>query len=185
MTGTLSSTALVLHDLGVATGFGGTLFGKFGLDPAARAIASKEERGRILDDAWTRFSPVNLLSIGATAITWIIGRSMFSGRGFGPDMRNLVLAKDVFVGTALATGIANAVLGKQFGDLVEKGEGAIESGLEPSIETPPNTAAVQRATTATGIAYLFALGGIVVTTALLNFKAGKSLRWGAAARYLP
>ncbi|MBV9945606.1 MAG: hypothetical protein JOZ69_02035, partial [Myxococcales bacterium] len=94
---TLSTTAWVLHDLGLATGFGGSLFGKMALHPAAGAASSKEERGRIVNAAWRTYAPVNLLGHVAFALTWAIGRKMLSGRSLGRTARALVLAKDALV----------------------------------------------------------------------------------------
>src|SRR4051794_39401440 len=52
---TASTTAWVLHDLGLAAGFGGTLFGKMALNPAVKEVRSREERGKVLDRAWRGF----------------------------------------------------------------------------------------------------------------------------------
>ncbi len=52
----LSSAAWVMHDLGLATNFGGALFGKVGLHPAVRQITSERERGEVVAEAWKGFS---------------------------------------------------------------------------------------------------------------------------------
>ena len=46
---TLSTTAWVAHNLGLAACFGGLLFGKTALNPSLSAIASEADRGKILN----------------------------------------------------------------------------------------------------------------------------------------
>ncbi|APR87898.1 hypothetical protein A7982_13247 [Minicystis rosea] len=107
----LSTSAWILHDLGMAAGFGGSLFGKAALDPAAKAIGSREERGRVLDDAWGRFRVLDAVALGAMAATWLNGRKAFSRPWTDPTTRALVVAKDILVGGAVVTGAANLVAG--------------------------------------------------------------------------
>lgn len=80
---TLSTTAWVLHDLGLAAGFGGNLFGQVALHPAVRSIESKRERGKVTHVAWDRYKVVNAVALAAMATTWGIGRSVVSGEPSG------------------------------------------------------------------------------------------------------
>ncbi|MBC7794228.1 MAG: hypothetical protein H7Z43_11020, partial [Clostridia bacterium] len=52
MNATLTGTALTLHNLGVAAGFGGSLYGQMALHPALADVQDKAERGKILRKAW-------------------------------------------------------------------------------------------------------------------------------------
>ena len=61
----LSTAARVVHDLGLAVCFGGTLFGKVAFNPSVRALASKPERGRVGGTIWNRFNMLNAASFGA------------------------------------------------------------------------------------------------------------------------
>jgi hypothetical protein len=54
-----SKTGRVVHDLGLLTWFGGTLFGQVSLNPAVSSISDESERGRILNEAWARFQAGN------------------------------------------------------------------------------------------------------------------------------
>jgi hypothetical protein len=175
----LSSAALVAHELGLATGFGGTIFGQFAMDPATRALASAAERGRLSNEAWKRYSPVSTASTAIMALTWLAGRSFISGRRLGRGMRRLVLVKDLFVGAAAASGLATYVLGRE---LWKEGSFPLESGNTPSDETPGRAKALLMAVNMTGLAHLAATGGALATTAMLNIKAGRSSRWGALAK---
>jgi hypothetical protein len=48
---TLAYVTRAAHDIGLATWFGGTTFGKFALNPAVEAISERRERGEVLNRA--------------------------------------------------------------------------------------------------------------------------------------
>lgn len=181
---TLSTTAWVLHDLGLAAGFGGNLFGQVALNPAVRALESKRERGKVAHVAWDRYKTVNAISLAAMAGSWLIGRAIASGREVGRGARALVVAKDVMVGAAVLTGVAAMVAGTRL-DREEGGAPEIESGAEPAAETPERVARLQRATNAFGRASLLLNAAVVAMTTVLAMKAGQSSRWGLFSRLLP
>lgn len=111
---TLSTTAWVLHELGLAAGFGGNLFGSIALHPALKALESK--RARRDGDAerhvaWERYRFVNAASLGAMAVTWLVGRTFLTGREVGRDARSLVVANDLFVLGSVACGVTAMVAG--------------------------------------------------------------------------
>lgn len=170
----LSTSAWILHDLGMAAGFGGNLFGQTALDPAVRKLDSAEQRVRVRDDAWGRFQVVDAVSLGAMAATWLIGRSTFSGRRLGRPMRRLVIAKDVFVGAALLTGVASLVAGALMrkkhhqGALTTKDEAAMRRFLQ--VMGPINAACI---------------AGTIGVNAALAQESGKSFGWSTIARALP
>lgn len=182
----LSTSAWILHDLGMAAGFGGSLFGKAALDPAVKRIGSKEERGRVLDDAWGRFRVLDAVALGAMAATWINGRKAFSRPWTDPTTRALVVAKDILVGGAVVTGAANLVAGMVMHRQQRRssrkaaqsgsGEAAPLLGKEHgpvrffSIVGPLNTA--------------FTAGAIGVTAALSQ-RTGKSWGLRTLSRLLP
>jgi len=185
MNQTLSSSALVIHDLGLATAFGGTLFGKLALDPAAKVLSDPKERGQIVSTAWGAYNLVNLVALGASAVTWLVGRSLLTGREAGRVARPLVVAKDILVGTAFAAGIGNMVAGALFARQAPAARVPIETGMTRHPTTPPRAASLQKATTMLGFVQGLASAGVIGITALLNFRAGKSRRWSRIARALP
>ncbi|MFT3765776.1 MAG: hypothetical protein QM820_09695 [Minicystis sp.] len=182
----LSTSAWILHDLGMAAGFGGTLFGKAALDPAVKAIGSREERGRVLDDAWGRFRVLDAVALGAMAATWWTGRKAFSGRRLGRSMRALVVAKDVLVGGAVVTGVANLVAGVVMHRAQQKhGALPVQSGYQPSAGTPKEAAAAERFLSIVGPINAALVAGAIGVNAALAQESGKSARWSAIANLLP
>lgn len=181
----LSSTALVLHNLGLATGFGGTLFGKIALNPAVKVIDRKEERGQVANAAWNGFNIVNAVSVGTAALTWLIGRAKLSGREIDSETRGLVIAKDVLLGATVALGAANIFSGASLAAQAPEGAVPAETGDTPAAETPSKAAALMKAIDVMGIVNLAAMAGVIGITALLNMRAGASTKWSVVARFLP
>ena len=47
-----------LHKMGLAINLGGTLFGLVALNPSVARDSDRSDRGRVLNEAWTRFQAV-------------------------------------------------------------------------------------------------------------------------------
>ena len=60
-----STLARSLHDLGLATWFGGSLMGAVGLNGAAAVVDQPDQRLRVANAGWARWTPVNLAGIAA------------------------------------------------------------------------------------------------------------------------
>jgi hypothetical protein len=180
----LTTTAQVLHDIGLAAGFGGSLFGKLSLSPAVRAIDDKAQRGKVLEEAWSGQKWVNVLSLGAAALTWFTGRSAISGRSLGKDARAAVVAKDVLVGVYAASTIGSMILGAYLGS-GSQGYVPVEQGGAPAAETPPEKAKALKALRVLGTINLFSMAAVIGVTAFLNQRAASSARWKVISRFLP
>lgn len=185
MTPALSTTGLVLHELGLATGFGGSLFGKIALNPSVRAISSKEERGQVTNLAWNGFNIVNAIAVGTSALTWFIGRARLKGREIDKATRALTLTKDVLIGSTLVLGAANIVSGAMLAKQAPDGAVPSETGLKPADNTPGKAASLMRFINVAGVLNLACMAGVIGVTALLNMKAGVSGRWSVLSRFLP
>src|SRR5918997_3985606 len=72
-----SKVGKVAHNLGMSAWFGGTLFGQVALNPTVSSISDRSERGRVLNEAWSRFQAVNLPAALSTVLGWRLG----GGRG--------------------------------------------------------------------------------------------------------
>src|ERR687898_1253523 len=69
-----------LHDVGLAAWFGGSLMGAVGLNGAAAAVDPAEQRLRVANAGWARWTPVNLAGIAAH----VAGGSMLLVANKGP-----------------------------------------------------------------------------------------------------
>lgn len=182
---TLSTTAWVLHELGLAAGFGGNLFGQIALNPAVAEIQSKRERGKITHVAWERYKTVNGASLALMAGTWFAGRTFLSGSEVGKSARSLTIAKDVLVGSALVTGVGAMVFGRMLDKEVAVTNEPIKSGSRPAAETRRRVADLQRVTNAFGRSHVFMNAAVLAITAVLAMKSGKSTKWSFVSKLLP
>lgn len=174
-----------VHDIGLANWVGGAMFGKFALNPAVRRITARSERGEVVNAAWNGYNVVNAISLGSVALGWLGARltdskpSNLTGRE-----SNLALIKDLLVAGAVATGVANAVLGARLAAQAPDGAVPIESGTTPAPETPAEAASIQRSLGVLGNVNILAGMGIIVVNALMAQEAHSrpAARRGALAR---
>lgn len=182
---TLSTTAWVLHELGLAAGFGGNLFGQIALNPAVAEIQSKRERGKVTHVAWDRYRTINATSLALMAGTWIAGRALLSGREMGATSRGLTVTKDVLVGGALVGGIASMVFGRMLDREMAISNEPIETGSRPAAETRERVAKLQRMTNGFGRLNVVMNAALLAVTTVLAMKSGRSSRWSFVSRLLP
>jgi hypothetical protein len=181
---TLSTTAWVLHELGLAAGFGGNLFGQLALNPAVAEIQSKRERGKVTHVAWDRYRSVNAASLAVMAGTWIAGRTMLSGREVGNTSRMLTLTKDILVGGALVGGIGAMVFGRMLDREMTISNEPIQSGSKPAAETKRKVADLQRLSNGFGRLNVVMNAAVLAVTTVLAMKAGKSSKWTMVSKAL-
>jgi hypothetical protein len=182
---TLSTTAWVLHELGLAAGFGGNLFGQIALNPAVAEIQSKRERGKVTHVAWDRYKAVNGASLALMAGTWFAGRTMLSGREVGRTSRALTITKDALVGAALVSGIGSMIFGRMLDQEMAVSNEPIQSGSRPAAETRKRVADLQRLTNGLGRANVVMNAAILAVTTVLAMKSGRSNKWSFVSRLLP
>ena len=65
MSSTTTTLARSLHDLGLASWFGGTLMGAIGLNGGAAAARAPRDRTRVSSAGWQKWSPVLIASMAA------------------------------------------------------------------------------------------------------------------------
>ncbi len=181
---TLSTTAWVLHELGLAAGFGGNLFGQIALNPAVAEIQSKRERGKVTHVAWDRYKTVNGASLALMAGTWLVGRTMLSGREVGRTSRALTVTKDVLVGGALVGGIGAMVFGRMLDREMKASNEPLQSRSKPAAETKQRVADLQKVTNGFGRLNVVMNAAVLAVTTVLAMKAGKSSRWTLLSKAL-
>ena len=131
-----------LHDLGLATWFGGSLMGAVGLNGAAAQVEEPKQRLRVATAGWNRWTPVNLAGIAAH----VAGGTVLLGANKGrvasqQGVAKATVVKTALTGAALAATAWSRALGAK---LDEAGEVPVEGGTEPSGDTPEDVAKAQR-----------------------------------------
>jgi hypothetical protein len=131
-----------LHDLGLATWFGGSLMGAVGLNGAAADVEEPKQRLRVANAGWNRWTPVNLAGIAAH----VAGGAVLLGANKGRvasqrGVAQATVAKTALTGAALAATAWSRALGAK---LDQAGEVSVEGGTDPSDDTPQDVAKAQR-----------------------------------------
>ncbi|MFL5352315.1 hypothetical protein [Archangium sp.] len=185
MTPTLTTSAYVLHNLGLAAGFGGSLFGRVALNPSARLINDKQDRAKIVNAAWNGYNIINAIGLGSTALTWFFGRSKISGRSISASARKLVIVKDFLMGATLVSGLVNLIGG---GFLARRalGEGIpMESGSKAADEAPADVKSTTKLVNWLGVFNLACMAGIIGVSTWLDNAAQSSSKWKLISNVLP
>lgn len=169
---TLANVTRAAHDWGLASWLGGSMFGSFALNPTVRRLPEPADRGRIVNAAWNAYNAINAVSLAAVAAGWVAARFTEAR----PDRltrreRWLAVAKDVFTGSAVVSGVASGVEGARLARQAPEGAVPIETGTRPGAQTPPQAASIQRALGRLRMANIGAGVGIVIANALLAQEA--------------
>jgi hypothetical protein len=131
-----------LHDLGLAAWFGGSLMGAVGLNGAAAQVEEPNQRLRVADAGWNRWTPVNLAGIAAHLAGGAVLLGANKGRVAGQQgVASATVVKTALTGAALAATAWSRALGAK---LDQAGEVPVEGGTEPSAATPEGVAKAQR-----------------------------------------
>jgi ankyrin repeat protein len=131
-----------LHDLGLATWFGGSLMGAVGLNGAAADVEEPKQRLRVANAGWNRWTPVNLAGIAAHMAGGAVLLRANKGRlARQQGVGRATLVKTALTGAALAATAWSRALGAK---LDEAGEIPVEGGTDPSGYTPEDVAKAQR-----------------------------------------
>jgi hypothetical protein len=131
-----------LHDLGLATWFGGSLMGAVGLNGAAAEVEEPRQRLRVANAGWNRWTPVNLAGIAAH----VVGGAVLLGANKGrvasqQGVAQATMVKTALTGAALVATAWSRALGAK---LDQAGEVSVEGGTDPGDGTPQDVAKAQR-----------------------------------------
>ena len=181
----LTTSALALHNLGLAAGFGGSLFGKIALNPAVHVLKDHTDRGAIVNRAWQRYNWINVVGMSFTALSWVAGRSMISGRSIDRTGRRLTVAKDVLLGASIIAGATTVIAGRALAQQAPEGRVDIDGGTEPSPRTPEKARSLLRLIDVFGDIGLVTSAAVIGLTAVLTFRASTSAKWNLLSRFLP
>ena len=138
MAPTDNTVARTLHDLGLATWFGGSLMGATGVNGAAAVVQDPTQRLRVANTGWARWTPLNLAGI----VAHLAGGAVLTGANKGRLAGQQGVAATSTVKTALTVAALGTtayarVLGKK---LEHAGDVSVEDGTTPNPTTPEDAA---------------------------------------------
>ena len=129
----------ILHDVGAAAWFGGSLMGATGLNGAAAQLDDPRERARASTAGWSRWAPVN----GAAVIAHTVGAAGL----LRTEMPRVKTQKGLGRSSAIKTAVTAAGLGVSAWSAVlnrkmaAAGPVPVQGSTEASAATPPEVAA--------------------------------------------
>ena len=161
-----NTLARSLHDLGLASWFGGSLMGAIGLNGAAAEVADERERARVAAAGWARWTPVNAGAIAAHGVGAVQLLRANKGRmAAQKGVTRATAGKTALTLAALGATAYARVLGQR---LTAAGDVPVEAGVEPSAQTPPDVAGAQRQLAALQWAVPALTGGALVVNSLMG-----------------
>jgi len=114
MAPTDNTVARTLHDLGLATWFGGSLMGATGVNGAAAVVEDPTQRLRVVNSGWARWIPLNLAGIAAHLAGGAVLTGANKGRLAGQQgVATASTVKAALTVAALGTTAYARVLGKK------------------------------------------------------------------------
>ena len=137
-----NTLARSLHDLGLAAWFGGSLMGAAGVNGAAAVVQDPNQRLRVANTGWARWTPLNLAGIAAHLAGGAVLLTANKGRvATQQGVAQATTVKTTLTVLALgATAWARALGAK----LNQAGEVPVEGGTDPSGDTPEDVAKAQQ-----------------------------------------
>lgn len=137
-----NTMARTLHDVGLAAWFGGSLMGAVGLNGAAADVDDPRQRARVANAGWGRWTPFNLVAIGAHLVG---GAQLVRANRDRIDRQKgvagMTVSKTALTGAALGATAYSRVLGQK---IMSAGDVPVAGGTSPLPTTPPEVAAAQK-----------------------------------------
>ena len=159
-----NTLAHFLHDAGLAAWFGGTLMGAIGVNGAAADVDDPRQRARVANAGWARWTPVNLVAIGA---------HLFGGAQLLKENKGRVMTQQgVLANTNTKLGLTAAALGataysRVLGKKMQNaGDVPVAGGTDSLSTTPAEVAKAQKQLKALQWAIPALTGGILASSAL-------------------
>jgi hypothetical protein len=139
-----------LHDLGLAAWFGGNLMGALGLNAASAEVARPEDRIRMVNAGWGRWTPVSALAIGAhllgaLRLSQTEAARLAAQRGApGVQVMKTALTAGALGATAYSVVLQQRVMHAEMEQARRTGDGMpVQEGTAPSLATPDEAADAQ------------------------------------------
>jgi hypothetical protein len=165
----LQNLGRAAHDIGLATWFGGQVFGKFALNPVVGVIESEAERGKVVNSGWFSFNPIGATGLLVGGVVHFVARQTeVADHKLRPVERTIARAQDALVLTSAALTVATGIQGGRLAKQAPDGAVPMENGRRPSASTPPKAVKLQRSVNALGTGALLSGTGLLITNALLD-----------------
>jgi hypothetical protein len=137
-----NTLAHFLHDAGLAAWFGGSLMGAIGVNGAAADVDDPRQRARVANAGWGRWTPFNLVAIGAH----LVGGAQLLKANKGRVAAQKGVLANTNVKLALTAGALGAtaysrLLGQK---VMNAGDVPIAGGTDSLPATPPEVAKAQK-----------------------------------------
>lgn len=131
-----------MHDLGLATWFGGNLMGAVGLNKAAASARDAGERTRLSSIGWAAWWPVQGVAIASHLIGSVGMLRVDRGRvATQPGATANTVVKTLLTVAAIGTSVASGTLGAKVG---QQAGAPAATATEPGAGTPGDVAAAQK-----------------------------------------
>ncbi len=179
-----NTIARSLSEVGLAAWFGGSLMGAVGVNGAAAVVDPKEQRARVANAGWSRWTPVNLAAIGAHLVGSALLTAGNKGRIAG--QRNVASTAVVKTGVTVSALAATAYARSLGQKMIKAGDVPVEGGTAPAAQTPANVAGAQRKLSVLQWAIPALTGSLLVMDALMGEQQRPSeVASGFVQRLLP
>jgi hypothetical protein len=137
-----NTLAHFLHDAGLAAWFGGSLMGAIGVNGAAADVDDPRQRARVANAGWGRWTPFNLVAIGAH----LVGGAQLLKANKGRVATQKGVLANTNVKLALTAGALGAtaysrLLGQK---VMNAGDVPVAGGTASLPSTPPEVAKAQK-----------------------------------------
>ncbi len=158
----LQNASRIAHDVGLASWFGGQVFGKFALNPVVKVIDDPATRGKVVNAGWFGFNPIGAAGLALAGAVRIAARSTeINPARQTPAERNLSALEDGLLATSAALYVLTGIQGARLAKQAPEGAVPIEDGTTPGPATPEAAAKLQRSIGALGNGSLLAGLGVV------------------------
>jgi hypothetical protein len=135
-------TFQLLHDIGGAAWFGGSLMGLVGVNGAANAVSKQQERPRVATVGWARWAPFQGAALGAHllgGLGLLVANADRAAKQ--PGVRSNSIVKTILTLLGVAVTFYSGLLGTR---IARAGDVPAEGSVQPSDETPAEIADAQK-----------------------------------------
>jgi hypothetical protein len=178
-----NTLAHALHDIGLAAWFGGSLMGAIGVNGAAADVDDPRQRARVANAGWNRWTPFNLVAIGAH----LVGGAQLLKANKGRVATQKGVLANTNTKLALTAGALGAtayarVLGKK---MQSAGDVPVAGGTDSLPTTPPEVAKAQKQLSALQWAIPGLTGAMLASSSLHEEQQRPSQVVGGVIKSLP